>query len=391
MTMTSNLQGEMVDIDSLLAFPNNPRVGDVGTIKESLRRLGQYRPIVVHRPTRRVLAGHHVWQAAQELGWREIAVTWVRGDENFCRKIVLADNRTADLGSYDQNTLTDLLESLPDLTATGYDAIPRTLDKEVNFTKPRPEEIKPRRQVIAGPSRYKVDHKVWERWEERLLEQCGGNKTKAARQIGTRLGLKIETSTKLSRPNSSSDPIVSAIQTQEMPIDSVQPFHHNAREGDVGAIAQSLTTLGQYRPIIVNKLTREILVGNHTWMAAKSLGWKTIAVAWIEVDEQTATRIVLVDNRTTDLATYDEALLKQVLLSLPNLDGTGWDGDDMDDLLRGLQTRAKALKRVRLVVGGYRVPVESDLLKEWLLKLPAEREIEKISELLGLPISDLPN
>ena len=391
MTMTSHLNGEMVDVDSLFAFPNNPRVGDVGTIKESLRILGQYRPIVVHQSTRRVLAGHHVWQAAKDLGWREIAVTWVEGDEATCRKIVLADNRTADLGSYKQNILTELLESLPNLTATGYESIPRSLDKELNFTKPRPENITPRKQVIAGRFRYKVDHSVWQAWEERLLNECGGNKTKACRQIGTRLGLKVETSTKVSRPNSTSDPIFSALEVQEMPIDSVAPFHHNARDGDIGAIAQSLETLGQYRPIIVNKQTREILVGNHTWLAAKALGWKTIGVAWVEVDDETATRIVLVDNRTTDLATYDEALLRQILLSVPTLEGTGWDGDDMDDLLKGLQTRAKAIKRQRLVVGGYRVPVEPNELNEWLWSLPTGQEIEKISKMLDLPISDLPN
>lgn len=391
MTMTSHLNGEMVDVDTLFSFPNNPRVGDVGTIKESLRRLGQYRPIVVHKSTRRVLAGHHVWQAAKDLGWREIAVTWVEGSEDFCKKIVLADNRTADLGSYKQDVLTDLLESLPDLTATGYESIPRSLDREVNFTKPRPEDITPRKQVIAGRFRYKVDHKVWQAWEERLLNECGGNKTKACRQIGTRLGLKVETASKLSRPNATSDPIYTALEVQQMPIDSVVPFHHNAREGDVGAISQSLALLGQYRPIIVNKQTREILVGNHTWLAAKALGWKTIGVAWVEVDDETATRIVLVDNRTTDLATYDEALLRQILLSVPNLDGTAWDGDDMDDLLKGLQTRAKAMKKMRLVVGGYRVPVESDMLAEWLLMLPYGQEKEKIAELLDLPISDLPN
>jgi ParB-like chromosome segregation protein Spo0J len=336
------------------------------------------------------LAGHHVWQAAKDLGWSKVAVTWVDGDDNFCRKIVLADNRTADLGTYRHDDLVDLLESLPDLTATGYEFIPVSPDKEVSFTKPRPEDIKPRKQVIAGHYRFKVDLDDWELWEERLLEQVGGNRAKAARQIGTRLGLKLETATKVSRPNPDSDPIVTALDTKQMPIDSVQPFHHNAREGDVGAIAQSLITLGQYRPIVVNKSTREILVGNHTWYAAKSLGWKQIAVSWVDVDEETATRIVLIDNRSTDLATYDEALLRQVLLAVPTLEGTGWDGDDVDDLLKGMQTRAKALKKMRLTVGGYKVPVETDALNEWLETLPRMKEIEKISDLLGLPISDLP-
>jgi hypothetical protein len=45
---------------------------------------------------------------------------------------------------------------------------------------------------------------------------------------------------------------------------------------------------------------------------------------------------------------------------------------------------------MRLTVGGYKVPVETDALNEWLETLPRMKEIEKISDLLGLPISDLP-
>lgn len=390
MTMTANVQSEMVAIDSLLPFPNNPRISDVGTIKESLRNLGQYRPIVAHRATRRVLAGHHVWEAAQQLKWTQIAVTWVDGSEEFCRKVVLADNRTADLGSYNEKTLRHLLEILPDLTGTGYQTIPFAMDKEVTFTKPRPENVNPRKQVIVGRFRYKVDHDKWDIWEERLLKQCGKNRDKAARQIGARLGIEVASATQTpSKPVLSTN--LTVLDTQVMPIDSVQPYHLNAREGDIGAIMQSLATLGQYRPIIVNRRTRDILVGNHTWRAAKELGWSDIAIAWVDVDETTAAKIVVVDNRTADLATYNEALLRQTLLSIQNLDGTGWDGDDLDDLIRGLQTRAKATIRLRLTVGKFRVPVEPQILSDWLDTLPKGKEREKIADLLDLPISDLPN
>jgi ParB-like chromosome segregation protein Spo0J len=390
MTMTSNLQGENVDIASLESFPNNPRIGDLGTIKESLRRLGQYRPIVVHKATRRVLAGHHVWQAAKDLGWETIAVTWVDGDETFCKKVVLADNRTADLGSYQNAVLTDLLRSLPDLIATGYDAIPRTLDKELAFTKPAPRETKPRKKVICGSLNYKVDHLAWEIWHDQIFEECGGQKIKIPRQIGSRLGIELTTKAKNRKLKFSNEATMAIIETQELPIDSVEPFYRNAREGDIGAICESLSTLGQFRPIVVNRRTREILVGNHTWAAAKALKWKTIAVSWVDVDEETATRIVLVDNRSTDLATYDEALLRQTMVNI-DLQGTGWDLEEMNDLFSGMETRPKATKRIKLKVGQYLVPVESEALLEWIDKLPEGKEIEHIADLLLLPISELPN
>ena len=389
--MRIQLQGETVDVASLAPFPNNPRIGDLGTIKESLRRLGQYRPIVVHRETRRVLAGHHVWQAAKDLGWETIAVSWVDGDETFCKKVVLADNRTADLGSYQNDMLTDLLRSLPDLVATGYDAIPRILDKELSLTKPAPKETQPRKKVICGTHRYKVDHLAWEVWHEDILKECGGQKTKVARQIGTRLGIELTTKAKTRKLKFSTEAQIAILETQELPIDSIEPFYLNAREGDVGAICESLSTLGQYRPIIVNRRTRQILVGNHTWMAAKALGWTKIAVSWVDVDEETGTRIVLIDNRTTDLATYDEALLKSVLISVPDLIGTAWDYEEMNDLFSGLTPRARAEKKTRLKVGQYVVPVEAEVLLDWIEKLPNGMEVEHIANLLCLPISEMPN
>ena len=51
-------------------------------------------------------------------------------------------------------------------------------------------------------------------------------------------------------------------------IASVQPHPRNVRQGDVGAIATSLSTHGQYRPIVVQESTGHILAGNHTYKAA---------------------------------------------------------------------------------------------------------------------------
>ena len=81
-------------------------------------------------------------------------------------------------------------------------------------------------------------------------------------------------------------------------IDSVQEYPTNSREGDVGAIVESLKAHGQFRPILINSRSNEILAGNHTWKAAKSLGWDKIAVTYVDVDEEEAKRIVLIDNKT---------------------------------------------------------------------------------------------
>ena len=58
-----------------------------------------------------------------------------------------------------------------------------------------------------------------------------------------------------------------------IPINSIENHPRNIRQGDVGAISQSLKENGQYRPIVVQKSTGYVLAGNHTLKAAKALGW----------------------------------------------------------------------------------------------------------------------
>lgn len=123
-----------------------------------------------------------------------------------------------------------------------------------------------------------------------------------------------------------------------VPIDELAPYHRNPRTGDLDSITESLSTNGQYRPIVVNRGTHtgranEILAGNHTFKAAKQLGWDTIAVTWLDVDDDAAAKIVIVDNRTSDLAGYDTVLLADILTELPDLQGTGYDQEQLDQLL----------------------------------------------------------
>lgn len=109
----------------------------------------------------------------------------------------------------------------------------------------------------------------------------------------------------------------------------------NARRGDIDLIADSLSKLGQYKPIVVN-VDGTILAGNHTVMAAQRLGWETIDVHRVDVDDETAKRIVLVDNKANDQSTYDVEELVNLLTELPNLDATGFTRDEVDDLLETL-------------------------------------------------------
>lgn len=129
------------------------------------------------------------------------------------------------------------------------------------------------------------------------------------------------------------------MQHRRMRVADLNPYHANPRRGDVAAIAASLEATGQYRPIVVNAGTLtgrafEVLAGNHTLAAARSLGWDRLDVVVLDVDDATARRIVLADNRTADLGGYDEGVLAELLAATDDLAGTGYDDADLTALLR---------------------------------------------------------
>lgn len=127
---------------------------------------------------------------------------------------------------------------------------------------------------------------------------------------------------------------------------SLATYHKNPRRGDITAIAGSLKVNDQYKPITVNVgtftgRTNEVLAGNHTLMAFRTLAeahpeearWNEILVHWVDVDDDRAARIVAADNRTSELGTNDNEALLELLQSVPDLEGTGYASNDLLELL----------------------------------------------------------
>ena len=144
MSSVGNLQVSEVPIDDLSTYHRNPRRGNVKAITESLRARGQYKPIVVNRGTKtgrdmEILAGNHTYAAAVALKWPTIAVVLLDVDDEEAAQIVAADNRIADLGTYDDTDLLAVLEAAGDLTGTGYSGedlakLQRDLGERVSLT-----------------------------------------------------------------------------------------------------------------------------------------------------------------------------------------------------------------------------------------------------------------
>jgi ParB-like chromosome segregation protein Spo0J len=132
-------------------------------------------------------------------------------------------------------------------------------------------------------------------------------------------------------------------EVRRVPVHALTTYPGNPRTGNVAAIAESLTVHGQYRPVIVQDATSLILCGNHTYLAAVSLGWTEIDAVFAAVDDEQARKLVLVDNRTSDLAAYSSDDLAALLTSVDSLEGTGYSADDLARLVAPLPEGFPAL------------------------------------------------
>ena len=115
---------EVLPLDAIKPHPRNPRRGDLDAIKASVDVNGFYGAIVANKRTGYILAGNHRYLAAKMLGLAEVPVVWVDVGDAEEKRILAADNRTGDLGGYDDAVLASLLQGLQDdggLLGTGYD------------------------------------------------------------------------------------------------------------------------------------------------------------------------------------------------------------------------------------------------------------------------------
>jgi site-specific DNA-methyltransferase (adenine-specific) len=108
------------------------------------------------------------------------------------------------------------------------------------------------------------------------------------------------------------------ISITDLSLDPKNARKHSAR--NLEAIAASLEKFGQRKPIVVHRGV--VLAGNGTLEAAKTLGWTEIEVAEVpdDWDNDTAKAYALADNRTAELAEWDESELAKQLLELIDAD-----------------------------------------------------------------------
>jgi DNA modification methylase len=116
---------------------------------------------------------------------------------------------------------------------------------------------------------------------------------------------------------------------------------NNPRLGNLNSVIASIKAHGFYGAVVAQKSTRNVLAGNHRLRAAKTLKLEEIPVIWLDIDDEQAIRILVADNRTSDLAEYNDQALAELLTSLQastiGLTGLGFDESDLSDLLASLE------------------------------------------------------
>lgn len=99
-------------------------------------------------------------------------------------------------------------------------------------------------------------------------------------------------------------------------------------EKNITAIKASLRKFGQQKPIVIDD-KGTVIAGNGTLESAKSLGWTEIDCVVTQLDSLNKTAFAIADNRTAELADWDQTALDLQLKSLAdlNMDMSEFDFD----------------------------------------------------------------
>lgn len=127
---------------------------------------------------------------------------------------------------------------------------------------------------------------------------------------------------------------------EAVPVALLQEHPDNPRRGNDDALRSSVDALGFYGAVVVQRSTNRVLAGNTRLRVARAESAQTIPVVWVDVDDVTAKKILLADNRVSDYAFYDNAALLELLVDVnttADLLGTGYHADDLNALLNSTQ------------------------------------------------------
>lgn len=180
------------------------------------------------------------------------------------------------------------------------------------------------------------------------------------------------------------------LRLELVPIDSVSPDPANVRthpERNIEAIKASLRRFGFQKPLVVDA-DGIIRAGNGTWTAAKALGITHVPIHRTTLRGAEATAFAIADNRTGELAEWDDEALRQQLEALQaeglDLEGElGFSAEDVEALLGAAEEEERYTRKVEAPIyrpTGPKPPVESLVDRTKYLAMLAEIDAAELPE-----------
>lgn len=120
-------------------------------------------------------------------------------------------------------------------------------------------------------------------------------------------------------------------------INSIKEWDKNPRNNEeaIAKVARSIKRFGFASPIIVRKEDRTIIAGHTRYLAAQSLGLKTIPVRFMDLDPTEAELLAIADNKIGEIADWNDQMLAELLNSYneEDIEILGFNENEIEDIL----------------------------------------------------------
>jgi ParB-like nuclease domain len=123
-----------------------------------------------------------------------------------------------------------------------------------------------------------------------------------------------------------------------VPVGDLRPNPRNPNkhsEDQINRLMASLRRDGQTRPVLARKANRMLIGGHGVHTSVRRLQWPEIAVLFLDVDQQTADRIMLADDRLAALSELDDRRVADLMKEIGEGDwlATGYSVEEANKLL----------------------------------------------------------
>lgn len=131
------------------------------------------------------------------------------------------------------------------------------------------------------------------------------------------------------------EPVMSTADISSLVPNPRNPRRHS--DDQLERLGAALKRDGQTKPLLARKANRMLIGGHGVMEAAKRIGWTQIKVLLWDVDQGTADRVMLADNRLSDLSDTDSDRVAELLREIDTVDwfGTGFSAEEAEKLFGG--------------------------------------------------------